>query len=353
MLSGRNSLVKTGTFDLIVQSIQQQNIKVYAEKIEMEPNPSLIDTITGLYHKKNIDVVVAIGGGSVLDAGKAVSAMLPLNEPVKTYLEGVGTKKPSGQKIPFIAIPTTAGTGSETTKNAVISEIGNDGYKKSLRHDKYIPDIALIDPFLTINCPKEITAASGMDAFTQLLEAYLSDQCDEMTSSLIFSALKAINRSLVKTYKDGRDIVARTDMSYAAMISGIGLANAGLGVIHGFASPLGGYFKIPHGVVCGTLMAPCNKYTVNHLFETNKTNSLKKYQTIAGIFLNSPNPVLDDIKRFIEYLYLLTEDLKIPVLEKYGITENDFDKIINETSNKNNPVKLENQDLLNILSERL
>ncbi len=353
IITGQRFLIKTGFLDKITRSLKTNTKSIYIEKIATEPSPQMIDLISGLYHSKNIHVVVAIGGGSVMDAGKAIAAMITCNEPIKTYLEGVGTKKPEGTKVPFIAIPTTAGTGSETTKNAVISEIGENGFKKSLRHDNYIPNIAIIDPELTVKCPPEITAAGGMDALTQLIESYLSSKCDIITESIALPAIEAVNRSLLIAFKNGGNVNARSDMSYAAMISGITLANAGLGAVHGFASPLGGFFNIPHGIVCGTLMAVCNDYTLKKAREINDEKTILKYENITKIFFNKTDKKDIFAEMLIERLYSLTSELKIPKLGEYGITLSDIEKIVNKTGNKNNPVKLNRDDLVNILKERL
>ena len=184
-----------------------------------------------------------------MDAGKSISAMLTKTESIKEYLEGIGTKKHDGKKMPFVAVPTTSGTGSEATKNAVISEIGGRGFKKSLRHDNFVPDSVVIDPRLMISCPQNVTAASGMDVFSQLIEGYLSTNSSPMTDALALSGLRYIKEGLLKSYETGDDIDARGKVAYASYLSGVVLANAGLGTVHGFASPIGGYFDIPHGVV--------------------------------------------------------------------------------------------------------
>ncbi|MFC0875415.1 iron-containing alcohol dehydrogenase [Saccharicrinis sp. FJH2] len=351
-ITGGKSFHASKQYAGLIAPILKSN-SAYLEPISGEPSPAMIDAITEAYTDKDIHVVVAIGGGSVMDAGKAISAMLAVNGKITDYLEGVGHLKPEGKKIPFIAVPTTSGTGSETTKNAVISQIGKDGFKKSLRHDNYVPDVAIVDPELILTCPPNVTAASGMDAFTQLLEAYLSPTCDEMTSSLVLSGLKAIKRSLIAAFTDGENLKARTDMAYAAMISGIALSNAGLGTIHGFASPIGAYFDIPHGVVCGTLMAANNKFTVAELRAENKQDALKKYLTVSNIFVDSNAPTDKKIDLFIEQLYAITEQLRIPTLGGFGITTNDIEKIVAGSGNKNNPVAHSKETMASILRERL
>jgi alcohol dehydrogenase class IV len=297
-------------------------------------------------------VVVAIGGGSVLDAGKAIAAMLPLNESVKDYLEGVGTKAHPGVKIPFIAVPTTAGTGSEATKNAVLSETGENGYKKSLRHNNFVPDVAIIDPKLTLGCPPAITAASGMDAFTQLLESYLSTAANPITDALAYEGLKYISASLVPAYKDGPNLQARTAMALAAYLSGITLANAGLGLVHGFASSVGGYFNVSHGVICSTLMASANTITVQKLrTEKNNTAALAKYTATGKLFAGTDNRSDDYYIDFLlAHIGHLTRELKIPGLKQSGIASTDFKKIIQASDNKNNPAILNHEEMEEVLA---
>ena len=325
-------------------------------KIIQEPSPQAIDDAVRIYRDAAIGCVVSIGGGSVIDAGKAISAMLKSKGCVKDYLEGVGTKTPTGRKVPFIAAPTTAGTGSEATQNAVISKQGSKGFKKSLRHINYLPDIAVVDPELTASCSSETTAASGMDAFTQLVESYLSTRSSPFTDALAFDAMGRIYGSLERAWKNGQDMEARFEMAYAAYVSGITLANAGLGVVHGFAQPLGSFFGIPHGVVCGTLMGAANKITIKKLMSQGLADStvFKKYvkmgQLFAGSQEQSDTYYLDF---FISELERLTKKLKLPLLSAYGLEEKNFDEIVAATGLKNHPVKLEEEDLKEILGARL
>ncbi|MFW9879328.1 MAG: iron-containing alcohol dehydrogenase, partial [Candidatus Thorarchaeota archaeon] len=194
---GERSLKKLGKWDEISSILDNKSLNYSVISISNEPSPTIIDEAAAQFRKKSIELVVGIGGGSVTDAGKAISAMIPKEDSIKNYLEGVGNKTHDGKKIPFIAIPTTSGTGSEVTKNAVISEIGPNGFKKSLRHDNLIPNIALIDPELMISCPSSISAACGMDAFTQLLEAYVSPKGNPITDVLAFDGMRYMNKNIL------------------------------------------------------------------------------------------------------------------------------------------------------------
>jgi alcohol dehydrogenase class IV len=354
LIIGRFSFLNTAAGMRFLESVKGEGIGLHHLTIPGEPTPVMINEAADMYRDNPPDVVVAVGGGSVLDAGKAISAMITVQGNVKDYLEGVGYKEHPGTKVPFIAVPTTSGTGSEATKNAVISQTGKDGFKKSLRHDNFVPDVSVIDPELTITCPQEVTAASGMDCFTQLTEAYLSDNANDFTDALALEGLKAVKTSLVRSYYDGLDADARSGMSYAALTSGICLANAGLGVVHGFASSMGGRFNIPHGVVCGTLMAVSNEVTVRRLRERKcNPSALKKYAFLGKLFIDEKN-ANDDyfIDGFIAKLHHLTDELHLPGFREWGIKENDLRAIAGITECKNNPVKLETDDLINILLHR-
>jgi alcohol dehydrogenase class IV len=355
LVTGKRSFPGSIYAEKLFNDFKKKGIGYHVLSIPGEPSPDIIDNATKVFKNELINLIVGIGGGSVIDAGKAISAMMYRSESVVEFLEGVGSKEHPGTKLPYIAIPTTSGTGSEATKNAVISRIGITGFKRSLRHDNFVPDIALIDPELTVYCPKEITAASGMDCFTQLTEAYLSDKSNEYTDALAMEGLKAIKESLTRSYIDGQNIEARTGMSFAALTSGICLANAGLGVVHGFASSIGGMFDIPHGLICGTLMARSNEINVRELRKKDKNPvALKKYAILGKLFNDKSRHTEDYyIDSFVSYLQNLTYDLDLTGLRKSGLDEKDAGIICFKTEIKNNPVKLAEEDLIEILLKSL
>ena len=288
-----------------------------------------------------------------------LSAMIPLDEPVHDYLEGVGTgKEHPGTKVPFIAVPTTAGTGSEATKNAVLSRPGRGGFKKSMRHDSFIPDVALVDPVLTLTCPPEVSAACGLDAFTQLLESFVSTRAGPVTDALALSGMERACRGLVPSVLEGAsNLEARAHMAYASLLSGITLANAGLGTVHGFASEIGGLFDAPHGVICGTLLAPVTRLTIVRLRENRTEENLRrleKYAAAGALLGGAEAKGIDDAcNRLVERIDEWTETLKIARLARLGVTEADLPVIAASTGNKNNPVDFDRDDLVRILRERL
>jgi alcohol dehydrogenase class IV len=355
---GKNVLLITGSYsfnthygDKILQQLHSRDFILARYAVRKEPTPLMIDEGVREFIEFNPNVVVAVGGGSVLDAGKAISAMLPITEPVKHYLEGVGSKKHPGSKVPFVAVPTTSGTGSEATKNAVLSEIGEAGFKKSLRHDNFVPDVALVDPLLMVSCPPTITAASGMDAFTQLLESYLSTGASPISDALALKGLQHTAKSLLASYNDGENVDARTDMALAAYLSGITLANAGLGVVHGFASSIGGFYDIAHGLICSSLMASANRVTVRKLREQGSgEGALKKYATAGKLFTEQTGKTDEYyIDVLLNKISEWTVEMRIPILLDSGVNKNDFAKIIKATDNKNNPVGLNEEELLEVL----
>ncbi|MCD4720268.1 MAG: iron-containing alcohol dehydrogenase [Desulfobacula sp.] len=356
LIAGGESFKKTSQYQWLLNALKNRSTRLYCSFIESEPSPGRVDEIVRLYQEKNIHVVISIGGGSVLDTGKAVSAMLTQKATVSAYLEGVGTQTYNGKKIPFIAVPTTAGTGSEATQNAVLGQVSEKGFKKSLRHEKLVPDIAVVDPELTLSCPNEITAACGMDALTQLIESYVSTNASPMTDSLALGGLRIMGDSiLTSAITDPADMDARTRMCYGSYISGLTLANAGLGVVHGFAAVIGGYFPIPHGIICGTLLAQVTRKNIETLIRLDPEGvSLLKYANVGKLLgkIKKNNPI-ETAGALSELLMEWTEILKIPRLGQFGITRDDINKIISGTGQKNNPVRLIKEDLKDILESRI
>lgn len=350
---GGRSFVETSAWQQLREAFADRKMTLTIEQVTTEPSPEIIDDIVSRQRPQAIQLVIAIGGGSVVDSGKAISAMLCEQGSVIDLLEGVGEARPHGRKIPFIAVPTTSGTGSEATSNAVISRTGPDGFKRSLRHDGYIANIALIDPLLTLSCPRHLTIACGMDAYTQLVEAYLSTQASPLTDCLAVEGIRRLHRSLTRACADGQDLTARSDMAYAAYLSGVVLANAGLGVVHGFASAIGGLFAIPHGLVCASLMAAANRITLQRLRQGGgQSIALAKYATLGRIVSDTTNMTESSCQdAFIAHLDELTAHLALSPLPTLGITERDYQEIIQRTENKYNPIPLDGADLHTILAE--
>ncbi len=355
LLTGASSVHSSGHGKEIISGLKQAGVNLYHEVISHEPSPSVIDEIAEQYRGDKIDVIIAVGGGSVMDAGKAVSAMIPVEGSITQYLEGVGDREHPGTKIPFIAMPTTSGTGSEMTKNAVISEVGEHGFKKSLRHNNFIPEIAIIDPEMMLSCPAGLTAASGMDAFTQLLESYVSRQANPMTDALALQGLKQIKNYLLRAFLEGdSNLEARSGMALAATFSGITLAHAGLGLVHGFASPLGAYFDIPHGVVCGTLMAPVFAHTIENLIDQPDHPAMHKLVIVSKVFADFKYKTDKEyLQAFKEKLIHITNLLEVPGLSDYGFKEEAIPMIISKTSHKSHPVKLSDSQMEETLQSRI
>ncbi|KJR98529.1 MAG: hypothetical protein VR65_20220 [Desulfobulbaceae bacterium BRH_c16a] len=355
LVLGSRSFAATGHYRALLASFENLGVLPQIVHIGTEPSPQMIDQIVADTPATAKDMVIAIGGGSAVDAGKALAAMLVERGSVSRFLEGVGTETPSGRKLPFIAIPTTSGTGSEATGNAVISSVGANGFKRSLRHEHYIPNIALIDPVLALSCPRELTVACSMDCFTQLVEGYLSDRASRLTDTLALDGVRAVYRSLEAVCRDGGNLAARTDMAYGALLSGVVLTNAGLGTVHGFASAIGGFFAVPHGVICGTLMAAANSMTIKNLRQTGvNAQALEKYARLGQACSRAADKSESWYQDFfIAELERFTDQLHIPALDQFGIGRDDIDKIVRQTSNKNNPALLSQGELTEILLARL
>lgn len=361
LLTGSSSFVRSPHYQQLADALKAAGIDFFQAAVSGEPSPTFVDQIVERYREEKPDCVVAIGGGSVVDAGKAISAMLPQQDSVTCYLECMETKQHDGRKTPFIAVPTSSGTGAEASKNAVLSDIGHQGYKSSLRHDRFVPDIALIDPELMLSCPPDVTAACGLDALTQLLESYVSTKASPITDALALSGLEHVAAGFLHAVEKGADdIEARSHMAYAALLSGITLANAGLGVVHGFAAPLGGYHPIPHGVVCGTLVGEATRVTIETLRAAPESHqaanplALRKYAKAGAVLARKhPRSTEHDGDLLVRTLHDWIERTRIPRLAQYGIGEADFAAIVARTNGKNSPATLNQEQLLSILKARL
>lgn len=360
LVTGRHSFVNSTHWPTLLEALAKADIGWQRTPIDDEPSPQQVDQAVQHYSSDNIQLVVGIGGGSVLDAAKAIAGLLPVGDSVMDYLEGVGPEKPyQGPALPFIAVPTTAGTGSEATKNAVLSVRGANGFKKSFRHDLLVPEVALLDPDLLATCPPAQIAANAMDALTQLLESYVSSKANPFTDALAESGLKAVREGLFAWYDGGASAPAgRAHVAYAALISGICLAQTGLGSVHGLASPLGGFFPIPHGVVCGTLVGAATQINLAALKEREPYHpALRKYAHASDLLHGQHFPTAE--AAHVALLSLLndwTERLALPRLKHYGIEESDFARIVASSrggSMKTNPLTLSDAEITRILQQRL
>jgi len=349
-LTGR-SVRETTYFETLSAALGEKRFNIEFVRISGEPSPETINDITASFRDKSVRCVLALGGGSVLDAGKAVSAMLCEKGKIEDYLEGVGNKTPSGEKIPFIALPTTAGTGSECTKNAVISRPGPGGFKKSLRHDNYIPDITIIDPKWTESLPTQIAASCGMDAFSQLLESYLSTEASPLTDSLAKTGLENFFTSFSRMLEGNASDKDRENISLGAALSGLTLANAGLGTVHGIAAVLGGLYTIPHGSACGILMPSVMRQTFTALIDRNPTHPSLQKATDLGKFLKGNNEISTEnaVLTLISQLDLWADQASLPSLKEYGIKEKDLKDVAELAGNKNNPYSFSTIEILEIL----
>ena len=356
---GTKALLVTGTHIQIASSIKQylvsSGLNVTEFVREGEPTNQTIKDGVKLAKSAGIDLVIACGGGSSIDAGKAISALMTNQGELEDYLEVVGKGLPvSNQAAPLIAIPTTAGTGSEVTRNAVI-RILSHGIKVSLRGQKIIPRVAIIDPELTLQLPPQITAYTGMDALAQLIEPFLTLKSNPLTDAICLEGMKRSKRSLLKAFESGDDITAREDLSLASLFSGIALANSGLGAVHGIAGVIGGMTPAPHGALCARLLPYVFEANAHFIAEVDRESSANKKMIMIGkVLLDSE---AHDINETIDYLKDLVEKLKIDHLQSFGVHAKDFPAIIehslSSSSMKGNPVPLSREQIKRILEKAL
>jgi alcohol dehydrogenase class IV len=320
-----------------------------------EPTVDLVREGARHAHAVGCDVVISMGGGSVIDAGKAI-AILATNggEPLE-FLETVGKGRAiTVPPLPFIAVPTTAGTGSEVTRNAVLGS-SEHGVKASLRSPLMLPRVAVVDPELTYGLPPEITAFTGLDALTQLIEPYVSMRANPLVDAICVAGIERIAGALRRAYHNGADRDARRDMSLASLFGGLALANAGLGVVHGFAAPLGGQWKAPHGALCAALLAHGMAANVAGLRARAPHHpALERYSAIARLLTGRSEASVED---GIDWVIALSAELSIPALGAWGINETDLpglaEKAVKASSTQANPLPLTQKELISVVRAAL
>jgi len=320
-----------------------------------EPTLDLIRQGTRAARQEDCDLVIGLGGGSAIDAGKAIAALLTNPGDVLDYLEVIGAGRSlTAPPAPFIAVPTTAGTGSEVTRNAVLAS-PEHRVKASLRSPLLLARLAVVDPELTLELPPAITATTGLDALTQLIEPYVSLRANPMTDLFCQEGMRRVAGALVRAYENGRDLHARTGMAWASLLGGLALANAGLGAAHGFAAPLGGMFDAPHGAVCAALLPHVMEVNLRALrARVPSSEALGRYQTVARLLTGRPDAVAED---GVAWVTETCRRLEVPPLRSYGIGAEHvaevMDNAARSSSMKGNPIPLTPDELREILTRAM
>jgi len=333
---------------LISAGIQYQTTVIHGE-----PKLDQILELVNRVKEYQPDLVIATGGGSVMDCAKAVAALAVNPGDPLDYLEVVGGGNAlQANPLQVVAVPPTAGPGSEVTRNAVIS-LPQHGIKVSLRSPKMLPALALVDPILTMGLPPAVTATTGMDALTQVIEPYVSNRANAFTDLFCEAGIRKIARSLRKAYYHINDLPAREEMAFGSLMGGLALANAGLGAVHGFAAPLGGLFEAPHGAICARLLPVVCRVNIQALKMRQPNHpALERYHRLAGWLMED---LTADVLDGIRWMEETCEELHIPRLREYGIRQKDFARVVENarkaSSMKANPIELEDEELFQILEE--
>lgn len=335
----------------IEEYLRAENIESVLFQVFSEPSLDTMKTGLDLARNEKCDMVIACGGGSTIDSGKIIAAMMNNEGEILSYLEVIGEgKNLTHPSAPCIAIPTTAGTGAEVTKNAVISSDAHK-VKVSLRSPYMYPELVLLDPELTISMPKSVTASTGLDALTQVIEPFVSHLSNPMTDAFCKEGMRLASKSLRRAYDQGEDIEAREEMQLASLFGGIALANAKLGVVHGFAGVIGGMYGIPHGIVCAGLLPYSFETNVKALEEREKDNrALARYKEVSEILTGNREASIQD---GMNWVMELCDHLAIPKFEDLGMKIEDFPEIIEKSmgasSMKGNPIVLTKEELEEML----
>lgn len=338
----------------LIGLLHEKGLSCTTFQVHGEPTTESVSTGVRLAREAGCDLVIGIGGGSVIDAGKAIAALLTNAGDLCEYLEVIGLGKDlNNVSAPFIAIPTTAGTGAEVTRNAVIVSLSHH-VKVSMRSPVMLPRLAVVDPELTYSLPRSITASTGLDALTQLMEAFVTHRANPLTDGFCREGLVRATRALRTAYEKG-DPQSRADMSLASLLSGLALANAGLGAVHGLAGPLGGMFPAPHGIVCARLLPIVIERNILALSSRCADSpALERYAEIARICTGHAAAQADD---GMTWLQELCSFLAVPGLASFGMREQDIPAIVQQTqmasSMKANPIPLTDAELSSILKRAL
>jgi len=312
--------------------------------------PSVTEAVARL-RASGSHVVVAIGGGSAIDAGKAVAALATNDGDVLDYLEVVGKGRPlSAAPLPFVAVPTTAGTGSEVTRNAVLG-VPEHGIKVSLRSPLMLPRVAVVDSTLSLDLPPGVTASTGLDALTQLIEPYVSSRANPFVDALCVDGIARAAGALRVAYDDGRNAAAREEMALASLFSGLALANAGLGAVHGFAAPIGGRFDAPHGAVCAALLPHVCAANLRAIASRDPKHPARaRYDIVARLLTGQTDATAED---GVRWLRAVVQDLGISSLGTYGVGVSDVKGLVEQASRassmKANPIVLSGDELAGVL----
>lgn len=355
---GVRALVVTGKdperHAAVLAHLREAGLSLTLLAVPKEPTTALAQTGVETARAADVELVIGLGGGSALDAAKAIAALVANGGDPLEYLEVVGRgralERPS---LPFIAVPTTAGTGSEVTRNAVL-QAEAARVKVSLRGLSLLPRLALVDPALTLSVPPAVTAATGLDALTQVLEPFVSKARGPMTDALCLEGMRRASGALLRAYREPSDLEAREDLALASLFGGLALANAKLGAVHGFAGPLGGALGAPHGALCARLLPEVMQENLAAARKLGHSELVARYQTIAAIFTGKTDSTPE---MGVEWARELVELLAIPRLASYGFGSADFAALIPRSlaasSMKGNPIDLEHDQLRAILERAL
>jgi alcohol dehydrogenase class IV len=356
---GRRALVTTGKRSEhaapLLKAMAGQNLEAVTFTVAGEPTIELVQQGVQAARKAGCDLVIGFGGGSSLDAAKAIAAMLTNPGDLLDYLEVIGNGRPLPlAPAPFVAVPTTAGTGAEVTRNAVLTSRQHQ-VKVSLRSPMLLARLVVIDPELTYTMPAAVTASTGMDALTQLIEPFVSNAANPITDAFCREGMSRIARSLGTAYANGTDTAAREDMAIASLLGGLALANAKLGGVHGLAGVLGGMFHAPHGAICAALLPHVMAANVQALgCPQPDSQFLHRYREVARILTGSPAATAAD---GVAWVRSLCRQLNIPGLSGFGLAAENFPAVIAQaalaSSMKGNPVKLTPEDMAAILKNVL